>query len=71
LDTQSDFRALELLRLADVLTFTEESSCASQYLELGYVRRATGERGLEEGHDILVSKARRSQRAIRIGAKFT
>jgi len=29
LDTQSDFRALELLRLADALAFAEESTCAS------------------------------------------
>ena len=29
LDTQSDFRALELLRLTDALVFAEESTCAS------------------------------------------
>jgi hypothetical protein len=57
LDAQSDLRALERLRLADALMFTEESSCASQYLELGYVRRAAGERRLEEGHESHVSKA--------------
>src|ERR1700722_20349187 len=36
LDTQSYFRALELLRLTDALAFAEEPTCASNYFKLGY-----------------------------------